>query len=294
MWGAFVLTGKLCQTKISQTSALAFAAVISVLAIYYAGFLTSPLDERIKTAFVDRIFEMKSGLTFRRMAFPLISLFCLYGLWLNKYRKEKILMLTIFLLMYTGLTIYARRFCVYTALYSMLIIVIRLEYLHLKNFAYCSVIALLTALYPLAYYLDDLMDLNKRENMSFNFYILNYINFPQGAVLSDAFISPYILWYAERPTVASPYHRNVEGIIDNHEILFSSDEQKVKELLKKHHVKAIILPITDVDNPYYVNPAQNCDKLYGQVMACDTYPSWLKKVYRNDKYKLAIFAVNPE
>jgi len=292
VWAALWMSGKICRTKILQTSFLAFAAALSLVATYYAGLLVFPMDETIRTAFVDRIYELKSGLSFRRMAFPVISLFCLYGLWQNKYKKEKILLLAVFLIMYTGLTVFAMRFYGYDALYILLIIVTRLEYLHLKNLAYCGVIALLVALNPLAYYFDDLVVGVEKHEMDFDINALNYINFPQGAVVSDVFISPFILWYAERPTVASPYHRNMEGILDNHEILFSSDEEKVKELLKKHHVKAIILPIVEENDTYYVNPAENCDKLYGQVMACEVYPSWLKKVYRGDKYRFALFAVN--
>lgn len=294
VWGALWLTGRIFRNKISQTTALALSAIILLAIVYYAGLLASPLDERIKIAFTDRVDEMKSGFTFRRMFFPLISFFCLYGLWQNKYKIEKILLLTLFLVIYTSLTAYARRFFGYTVLYTTLIIVLRLEYLHLKNFAYCGIIALLIALNPLAYYFDNLVINDKSSKMDFNVNTLNYINFPQGTIVSDLFISPYILWYAERPTIASPYHRNVEGIIDNHEILFSDNEDKVKELLKKHQVKVIILPLADETDPYYVNPSQNCDKLYGQIMACDSPPSWLQKVYRNDKYQMAIFVVHLE
>ena len=273
---------------------MAFAAVILIAAFYYAGLLDNPFNESIKIAFTSRISELKSGFNFRLMAFPMIAVFCLYGLLQNKYENGKILMFAIFLIVYTGLTVYARRFCGYSVLYTMSIIMLRLKYLHLKNLTYCGIIILLIALNPLAYYFDDIISNEEERNNKINFdvNILNYINFPQGAVVSDIFISPYILWYSERPTVASPYHRNIEGITDNHEILFSNNEQKVKELLIKHQVKAIILPIADESNTYYNAPSRNCDKLYGQIMACNTRYPWLKKVYRNES--LAIFAVHLE
>ena len=103
---------------------------------------------------------------------------------------------------------------------------------------------------------------------------LQYYDFPQGAVVSDVFMAPYILWYANRPTVASPYHRNVEGIMDNHEILMNPDMVKVAELLKKHQVGSIVLPL-DIDKKYYVSPEENVDKLYGKMLSSHEYPAWL-------------------
>jgi hypothetical protein len=54
-----------------------------------------------------------------------------------------------------------------------------------------------------------------------------------GSVVADTFLAPKIVWNTNLAVVASPYHRNVEGIIDNHKILFSKDEKEVKELIKK-------------------------------------------------------------
>ena len=100
--------------------------------------------------------------------------------------------------------------------------------------------------------------------------------FPEGSVVTDAFITPYIIWYAEKPTIASTYHRNMAGIIDNHKILFSTDKDEVIKLIRKHQVGSIYLPY-NIDSKYYAEPKKNCDRLYGQIMKCGNYPDWLIK-----------------
>ena len=62
-----------------------------------------------------------------------------------------------------------------------------------------------------------------------------------GVVLADTFSGPELIWYKNVDTVASPYHTNIEGIIDNRTMWFTSDENELKELLKKRKVTYITL-----------------------------------------------------
>ena len=296
VWTAFIITEKINLNKIIRTVVLALCAMVFVAVIYAFGWLDSPLDERIYKIFVNRISEMQSGLRFGNMAFPMLACFCLYGLWYSTNKREEIILFSVFLLIYTVLTVYARRFTGYAVTYAAIIIVWRVNELNLNKKMFSLATVLLLLINPLSYSFDSLIFEEKTKFINFNANYLNYIRFPKGAVVSDAFISPYILWFSERPTVASPYHRNVEGLIDNHEILFSDDMDKVKSLLKKHQVRAIILPIPDEEEPddYYLISEHNCNKLYHLIMECDNYPRWLKKMYRSKKYKLSVFFVNLE
>ena len=98
---------------------------------------------------------------------------------------------------------------------------------------------------------------------------------PQGTFASDIFLAPYLIWNGNHNVIASPYHRNVEGITDNHDIFFSSDENEVLSLIKKHKVTYIFL--LDMPNDtYYVEPERHCDKLYGKILGCHHVPSWLE------------------
>ena len=100
-------------------------------------------------------------------------------------------------------------------------------------------------------------------------------------ILTDLFKAPEIMFFYGVDSVGGPYHVNVEGIKDNHTMWFTTDEQKLKNLLKKHHVQAVYLwPYPHSD--YYVLPKDNTDKLYGKVLTGENIYPWLKKI--DDRY----------
>ena len=95
-------------------------------------------------------------------------------------------------------------------------------------------------------------------------------------VLADTFNGPELTWIQNVDTVASPHHTNVEGIRDNRIMWFTTDENKLKELLKKREVNYITL-YNVIESEYYANPDDNTDKLYGKVLTGkNTYP-WMEK-----------------
>lgn len=98
-----------------------------------------------------------------------------------------------------------------------------------------------------------------------------------GVVLADTFEGPELVWRYNVDAVASPYHTNVEGIKDNHTMWFTSDENELKELLKKKEVTCITLKGV-TKSEYYASPEDNTDKLYGKVFTGkDIYP-WMEKI----------------
>lgn len=98
----------------------------------------------------------------------------------------------------------------------------------------------------------------------------------KGVVLADTFNGPELTWIQNVDTVASPHHTNVEGIRDNRIMWFTTDENKLKELLKKREVNYITL-YNVIESEYYANPDDNTDKLYGKVLTGkNTYP-WMEK-----------------
>ena len=98
-----------------------------------------------------------------------------------------------------------------------------------------------------------------------------------GVVLADTFEGPELVWRYNVDTVASPYHTNIEGIKDNHIMWFTSDENELKELLKKREVTYITLKGV-IKSEYYASPEDNTDKLYGKVFTGkDIYP-WMEKI----------------
>jgi len=98
-----------------------------------------------------------------------------------------------------------------------------------------------------------------------------------GAVLTDTFLGPEVMWRTGRNVVGTPYHRNREGIIDTHTIFFTTDMDEAKKLLLKHKVTDLFLPL-QYDEKYYQKPKENTDKLYGKVYTGEELPDWLVPV----------------
>lgn len=68
-----------------------------------------------------------------------------------------------------------------------------------------------------------------------------FLSDAQGTVLAQDFQGPEIIWTTGRPVVGTPDHRNIEGIVDTHVLLYSQNAGEVVRLLKKHSVTDILL-----------------------------------------------------
>ncbi|MBP5698403.1 MAG: hypothetical protein J6W96_02605, partial [Alphaproteobacteria bacterium] len=252
--------------------------------------LASPLDERIIIPFVSRVSEMKQGDVYT-LAYPVAGV--LLGSLLLKSRLNDgiYIYLYINMCMYTVLSLLAMRFVPYAGVCAafilslfiaeqfkrnkkpivLIIFLLFLEYISFIVYVFCS------------YSIDDLSHQIKVPVL--NVPVQKLEKLPKGTFATDVFVAPYLIWFGGHTVIASPYHRNVEGIIDNHEIFFSSDEEAVKKLLKKHKVNYILL-FNELDSDYYQNPEKNCDRLYGKILGCHNYPTWLKPKYLESEYFL--------
>ena len=300
LWYVFAavwLTAKIKYVKLQFVSAVA-SAVGLVAALWFGGYLASPLSEDINAAFVARISEMGSGLNPYNMAYPLTASVLWFVLWHKKVDREFLHLSAVFAGGYLLISIWATRFCCFEAVYTSLIIACWVSGLKLKKVSFvCLLLALILIEFVsfainagLQYDLTDQMHANK----VFNIKMFSKYPFKEGSVVTDVFTTPYVMWYAERPTVASPYHTNIEGIKDNHDILFSNDEEKVLQLLAKHKVKTILMPLQVNDKKYYTEPERNCDKLYGKIWGCRNYPQWLMVAEINERENYMVFEINEE
>lgn len=126
---------------------------------------------------------------------------------------------------------------------------------------------------------------------------LPYISEEKGSILTSSSRGPETAWGAGIPVVGSPYHSNAQGIIDAYNILYGTDPVEVQKLLKKHHVKTILL-----DNPYYYLPQQLKEKLVfnpltfvGKLLTQKYEPCFLKQIRdlpSNVQQKYIIFHVD--
>lgn len=270
------LNDKSWQLKIVALSTVAVVSALTMILLFGTETLfTSIYDPQVKEYFVSRINEMSSVLGYR-FFYPSI----LIGL-----------LMMIYLLVITK----CRQLCVLNITFLSLSILIIGGAL-IRFFPYYLVaICFLTA----AFIIFAHQHMQKKYQICcFIFFLLNFsymvsfssypdrVEIPhlKGTTLTHLFDAPYLIFYQGVDTVGSPYHSNVEGIIDNHRMFFTSDEEELKALLKKHKVEYIYLHSHEFS--YYKNSEENTDKLYGKIMSGKNLYPWMEMESSSGIYKV--------
>lgn len=276
-WGLTAILFAACQITHKHWRILAavagFMAMMGIM--FVAGWLTSPLDKRIIPLFVNRISEMSAGNMYT-LAYPFFG--CVAGLMLfNKLKRNGIyLYLMISLGLFSGLTVFSIHFLMYAGLFAAIMLALFVQtylcatsakvllciWLILLEFVSFTVYALLT-------------EMKLPPVLIIPMEVVQAL--PSGTVATDVFFAPDFIWDGGHNVIASPYHRNVEGILDNHMIFFETDENEVIRLLRKHQVTYLFLA-EGIDDTYYFEPQNNCDKLYGKILSCGDVPHWLERI----------------
>ncbi len=268
-YGAVLVGEKMKNTWQSLGVMVGIIGILFVL-LSLMGAFSSPLDEHIRTIFVSRISEMRPGNFYTLTYSGLGVLFSLF-LWKKNQGNGCFIYLMLNIFLFFALSCYTSHFLPYAGFYAAGMLAYAVSVMKYKKMlSVCfvlaeyisfTILALTTKIEPLQTYYEPITELR---------------SLPFGAVVTDIFIGPSIVWQTGKPIVASPYHRNVEGIVDTHKIFFSADEKEVIALLKKHKVSYIYLPDAPYDEEYYVEPAKNLDKLYGKILTQTDVPAWLK------------------
>lgn len=259
------------KNKIKECCSLAFLALISMLimfAVFGADTLLAPVgSETVMKYFMPRITEMNSIFgSFNFLILPAILGGALV-FYIGFKQPFKYYFLMLYLLTVPLGVCIVRFYPYYIGVWVMLY---AFGLIKVAGFINKSpkqkIIAFIYVIWPIFYF------------CSFDF-LASKIDMPKmsGVVLTDVFRGPELVWQQNTDTVASPYHTNEEGIEDNHTMWFTTDENILKKLLRKHGITYIYLPDILISE-YYVNPYDNTDKLYGKVLAQkDAYP-WMQKI----------------
>jgi len=85
-----------------------------------------------------------------------------------------------------------------------------------------------------------------------------------------------LVFLSDVNVVGTSYHRNREGIIDNHKILYSTDDKELLALLLKHQVTQILL--MDKQDMYYSTDIENKDKLFYRLIKRENIPEFLVEI----------------
>lgn len=101
------------------------------------------------------------------------------------------------------------------------------------------------------------------------------INHPKSTILAFIDLGPEILYRTEASIIASPYHRNHDGILDAHTVLNCEDESIAQTILEQRNVSWIVVGITETEASYYDGE----NSLYSRILA-ETLPPWLSIEHR--------------
>lgn len=276
VWWALLYLGEKIELKWRRICVIGGAVVLLTGIMWGLGWLNSPLDTRIIPLFIDRISEMSAGNVYT-LAYPFFGF--LTGCFLFIKLKENGAYIYLFLsvILYGGLTIFSFRFLSYAGMYSVFMLALFVQE-KLKTRWAKVVVAISFCLLEYVSFIIHVLASDMKQPPVLELPLVEISRLDKGTVATDLFFAPEFIWTGGHRVIASPYHRNVEGILDNHAIFYETDEAKVAQVIRKHHVDYIFLLKELSTDIYYQEPENNCDKLYGQIMACGNVPSWLEKI----------------
>ena len=270
MFAFWALAWLKTENKIVQIIGFGVAALtcaVFMLLIFGTQHLFAPIyDAQVYEMFVQRITEMQHQ-TLREYETPsfIFGLIIAGGLIYFSKLKQKYAVQLLFLFCWTAIAaVLCKRFypyyvAVFVFLYGIgwFLVMFGAEKSE-KN----KLWALLYLLVPI-FYLNTFYATPKR---------LEIPQMKENALL-NLFYAPELMFYQGIDTVGGPYHSNIEGIVDNHNLWFSQDEAEVKALLKKHNIHSIYVKYDEK-----LEPEKHTDQLFGQIMSGQNLYPWLVKI----------------
>ncbi len=259
-----------------------------------------PLDLEIQQVWSNRISEMKP---FWKQTWELnLAIYSLSGfaILLNLYliknkQYQRILLLNLCL----GIPLYilnisALRFTNYQPLYTILPYLCLIDLIYKKSEFYkyhtnefpmyiggiCLTIMICQQLIFIPYTIYSLK--SSKKTHTYHSQLCHTIKDIGGTIVTDNFLSPKYIWECDVNSVGTPYHRNREGLVDNHKILHGTKDSDIIPLLLKHQVTQILL-FNKYDPKYYDMSEKNKNKLYYRLIKRENIPPYLEEI--PDKYE---------
>lgn len=266
------------QSKLSKISISAFCTLISILLMFliFGGLLIlAPVyNETIKEIYLPYIEEMRPTCPqyWRFYIISWLSGLLIVGYFLRYGKSKSSVSLTIvpllLLVFPLGMSIY-RFYQYYLAVFvfgsGFLVFELSYTWQHSKKAQILLFLYIVANLFAVTGF--------RAEPKNHQFPAIS------GNVATDMFDAPKFSFEHSVKTIASPYHTDIEGLIDNYILFFSEDENEIKHILQKHQIEYIYL--TKEETEYYQNPKDNTDKLYGKIITGrDLYP-WLEYIPTN-------------
>lgn len=301
-WLIFFGTSAIDKCSLSSTigKILGFTAVgITVPTLLYFLFgstiFTPPIDGELKRIWAYRILEMQSFEEFsltkqlKYYTTATVALFLNLALLKNKSYRQILQLNLCWGIPLFALSLYAGRFTAYQVVFALIPYLALIAVLYEKSpyaekksehFPTDIWLALLSVflLEQLANLPNFLCSENKEKlTVSSAAPLQQNIKAIGGTLVTDVFFSPQYVWECAVNTVGTAYHRNREGLLDNHNILYAEDDSKLFALLKKHQVSQILL-FAGYDETYYSLAPEHQNKLYYRLIKRQNIPPFLKEI----------------
>ena len=271
-------------------------SLLVLVAIFGPQVLSTPLDSELQKIWSFQISEMQSVKSLRFL--PALSLFSvglaalllnIYMLKFRAYKRLMILNLCFGIPLYI-LTLSAIRFNNYIHLYSILPCIALMDMLYKKSPfahnkstefpAYLWAVLLgimffeVISAYPLSYFLS------KRElkDPVYSQIICQNVKKTGGTLVTSVFLSPQYIWNCDVNTIGTTYHRNRQGIIDNHKILSTTNDGEIIPLLLKHQVSQILLFSNLIMDFESKNQPKTEKELYYRLIKRQDIPVYLEEI----------------
>lgn len=108
----------------------------------------------------------------------------------------------------------------------------------------------------------------------------------EGTILTGTFTGPQLAFEKNIRILTTPYHTNINSIVDNYTLFYNNDEHKLKELIKRHQITYIYIP--DRDMKIHYTPEQLPKRnITNQILTGRQDFPWLEKISADeDNYYL--------
>lgn len=289
-----------CTLSSGVLKFLGFATIgIMIPTLLYLLFgdniFTPPLDNELKRIWANRIIEMQSFLQFsltkqlKYYTSATVALLLNLALLKNKTYGQILRLNLCWAGPLFALSLYAGRFTAYQVVFTIIPYLVLIAVLYEKSpyaqkkndrfpISVWLVILSIFLLEQLANFPNLLYTENAAPPLAISTAsIQQNIKTTGGTLVTDVFFSPQYVWECGVNTIGTPYHRNREGLIDNHNILYAEDDNRLLALLKKHQVSQILV-FADYDETYYSLAPQHQNKLYYRLIKRINIPPFLEEI----------------
>ena len=283
--------------KFISLSCMGGMVLCLLIFIFGKDVINPPIDNELMEIWSIRIKEMYSVFRYNWKQIYCVYTFYLVSMILNIFsfrfkRYNRILLFNLVIGVFFGvLSMYAMRFYMYMAITSIIPFLVLIDYVYKNTSFYrnkkgdfpIGIWWLIICIFSIEIvsFINFERSSNKDNSGINSNYLYSIVKSEGGTLVTDVFLSANFMFMSDVNVVGTAYHRNREGIIDNHNILYATNDYELIVLLLKHQVSQILLFNYENDKYYSMDEA-NKDRLYYRLIKKENVPDFLEIIPVNN------------